>query len=581
MRRIPSSPVRHRGHPVPSLLAALALAAALHAHDTAGAETPGLVLNEVFYDPVGADEGREFIELYLSAAESLDLGRVTIERGNGSRPGDWRRVWQGAAGESLAPESHYVVGGELVAPPPNAQAALSLQNGPDACRLLLDGVVVDVLGWGDLETDEFFAGSPARDVPAGTSLGRVPDGHDTGRNDLDFHPQPAPNPGAPNRRPSPFKLKSPRHRSDAGSSPRLEVEWMVAADEGYQSAAVEVSVAACSLAGVAAVARTTLIDGEASGTLVLGPLHEGIVDLCLTCAAIAPAGEAPPADTIRVAARAGPGPLRVNEFLFRPHPGEPEWVEVVNASPDTIDAARFAFADGRGEPVGLDGAPLLPPDGLLVLAEEVLPAGVPALVLGARWPLLNDTGAPFADRVRLLDEEGRTSDDVAYAGDWAPAGASVERLSARMPSADRAAWSVAPTEPTPGRRNGAARELADIRGFLQIDPAVIPARTPGPVLVQFASPLGRGALTIHSSDGRLIRRFAGDALLGRRWLTWDGRDDDGAALPPGLYLVTLAAEAAGAGPGDGPPGGAGAVGEAGASEPDGYRVVRATLVVSP
>lgn len=534
----------------------------------------GLLLNEVLYDPEGADAGLEFVELLLVAAEPLDLGRVVIERGNGSRPGDWRAAWHGAPGESLAPRVHYVVGGPGVVPAPDALMDLVLQNGPDACRVLVDGVVTDVLGWGELSAAEFFRGSPAPDVPAGTSLGRVPDGGDSGRNADDFRALARPSPGAANRPPSPFRLRSAGHRSDAGFEPRLEIEWTVQADEEFAAATVDVSIFPCSLVAQSAVTRAVLEDGAARGTLVLGPLVPGPVDLCLTCALQSPPalGDPPAPDTVLVAARAGPGPLRVNEFLFRPPAAEPEWVEVVNSGPDTLDASRFALADSRGEPVLLTGAPPLAPGALLVIAEGDLTA-LPAHVLGSRWPLLNDTGTPIADRVRVVEESGRTSDDVAYAGDWAPAGVSVERLSPDIPSADRAAWTAAPRGATPGRRNGVERKLTAGSGFLQIDPPIVQAGSAASILLQFGVPLRQGVLTIHASDGRLVRRFVGDALSGRRLIAWDGRDDRGTALPPGLYLVTLAAEEARS---PVPPGPTGAPAGARSS-----RVMRTTLVVAP
>jgi hypothetical protein len=505
-----------------------------------------LLINEILYDATGPDEGGEFVELLLPAeSEPLDLGRVSLERGNGSRPGDWREAWHGAAGDTLIPGERFVTGGAQVTPPPRFVIELGLQNGPDACRLLIDGQPVDVVGWGDLAGGEFFAGEPAPDVPAGTSLGRIPDGRNSGNNRADFVPLPAPGPGAPNRRPSRLRLRTPGHRSDAGSPPRLLVDWQLEMDADAPATNVEVCAFPCqSPATRAAVAVAVEGGATRSGTLVLGPLDLGPLELCVTC-------NRPPhdngaeeltVDTLRVAARAGPGALRINEFLYRPATGEPEWVELVNAGSESLRTESYSLADGRLDPVELAGAPPLGPGDLLVVAEEALPDGSAALTLGSRWPLLNDSGDPVADRVRVLDEAGRTSDDVGYGGHWAPAALSVERVSVEIASADPAAWSAAPLGPTPGRRNGAAREFTASRGFLQIEPALVSARDAGPVLLRLADPLARGALTVHAMDGRLVRRFGGAALAGRRWLLWDGRDDAGEELPPGLYLVSVAGE---------------------------------------
>jgi len=250
-------------------------------------------------------------------------------------------------------------------------------------------------------------------------------------------------------------------------------------------------------------------------------------------------------------------------------------VELVNAGADTLDASRYALADGRGEPVPLAGAPPLAPGALLVVAERDLQVPGPALVLGARWPLLNDSGTPIADRVRVVEASGRTSDDVAYGGDWAPVGVAVERLSPELASADRAAWAAAPAGASPGRPNGVARNVTDMRGFLRIDPRILRAGPGTPVLVQFGGPLRKGVLAVHASDGRLVRRFTGEALAGRRLVAWDGRDERGNALAPGLYLVTLAGEEAESlAP-------AGAPAETAGLAPPRQHVARTTLVVAP
>ncbi len=563
----------------PPILCRILLVAALAAP---GSGSAGLFLNEVLYDPIGVDDGLEFVELYSTGPELLDLGRVAIERGNGNRPGDWREVWHGTSGDSLAPGVPFVVGGERVSPEPGAVAQLNLQNGPDGCRLLVDGTVVDVLGWGDLTGAEFFAGAPAPDVAAGSSLGRVPDGHDTGRNDLDFHAFTTPSPGRPNRRPPRLKLGSPGHRSSAEANPRLEVEWVVTADEEQSVASFEVRAFPCSIPEMRVAAQARLTDGEASGVLVLGPLRPGPLEICLVCIESVPGGipEEHLPDTLRVVARAGPGPLRVNEFLYRPAAGETEWIEIVNCSLDTLAIADFALADSRSQPVELAGAPMIPPGGLLVISADRLPAPVASHVVGSRWPALNDAGMPFADRIRLLDAEARTSDDVAYGADWAPAGVSVERVSTDLPSGDRAAWSASAAGSSPGIPNAVALELKPVRGFLNVDPDLVRAGTEQTIVVQFAHPLRRGVLTVHASDGRLVRRFAEEELMGRRLLVWNGRGGSGDLLPPGLYLMTFAGEE----------GEAASMSLGVADEDDrsmgqgtgsGSRVIRTTLVVAP
>jgi hypothetical protein len=59
---------------------------------------------------------------------------------------------------------------------------LHLQNGPDAVRVIRDGEVIDLLGWGEHTYPEFYMGEPADDV-SDQALVRV---NTTGNNSMDF-----------------------------------------------------------------------------------------------------------------------------------------------------------------------------------------------------------------------------------------------------------------------------------------------------------------------------------------------------------------------------------------------------------
>lgn len=540
---------------------------------TLSAPAAPVLINEVLYDPAGPDAGGEFIELVLApGAAPIDLARLRLERGNGQRPGDWKLVWQGAPGDTLGDGRYFVAGGAAVTPPPSATAELELQNGPDACRLLIDGQVADVVGWGDLQAGEFFAGEPAADVAAGSSLGRVPDGRSTGRNRSDFMALPAPSPGRANRRPPAVRARSRHHsRADPAPSLLIEVALEAAAEPvlpELATAPVEVTAFAPAVPGVVTRASFRLAEGRAAGTLTLAPLPTGPITIGLvTAPRVVLAGEPASPDTIFFAARVGPGPLLVNEFLFRPPPGEPEWIELIHPGPDSLAVDGFALSDEHGEPVPLPLAPMLPPGGLLVLAAAPIAQVPTALVLGARWPHLNDTGGPPADRIQLVDAEGRTTDHVAYGGDWAAVGVSVERLSVAIDSEARSAWSAAPDGPTPGRPNGAARELAPMAGFFALDPALVRAGGQEGVLFRLAEPLRTGAITVHAADGRLVRRLTSAELRGQRSVRFAALDEQGVALPMGFYLVSVAGEADRSGR---------------VTDPSSARVAaRATLVVVP
>jgi hypothetical protein len=68
-----------------------------------------------------------------------------------------------------------------------------------------------------------------------------------------------------------------------------------------------------------------------------------------------------------------------------------------------------------------------------------------------------------------------------------------------------------------------------------------PAR--GDVTLDFGRPLASAAtLAVHDLQGRVLRRVA--LAAGARTGAWDGRDDSGARVPPGQYVVVLRGDGA-------------------------------------
>jgi len=184
----PTTPAR-----IPTL-AALLLPALLVARPAAALP----LLSELFYDAVGSDDGQSFVEIHGAPGTVLD--GYAVELVNGA---------DGAVATTLAllgvigPSGLYVVAdrfadGTTAVPAADLLLNFDLQNGPDS--LLLRGPgggVVDAVGFGEFGPTEVFAGegTPAPDVPAGSSLARHFANLDTGDNALDFGELLAPTPG--------------------------------------------------------------------------------------------------------------------------------------------------------------------------------------------------------------------------------------------------------------------------------------------------------------------------------------------------------------------------------------------------
>jgi hypothetical protein len=181
----------------------------------------GLVVNELDVDQVGLDTA-EFIELF--AADSVDLWGVDVVLVNGGvAPGlEYGRIDLSSIG-MIASGTYLVLAGPLVpvAPsavkytPPGWESSNRIQNGPCDAVLLWDSVgrrVVDSVSYAgvlhravisgeaaELDATEGAAGAPSDSNSVPGSLGRLPNGLDTGQNGADFHFSPMVTPGLPNQ----------------------------------------------------------------------------------------------------------------------------------------------------------------------------------------------------------------------------------------------------------------------------------------------------------------------------------------------------------------------------------------------
>lgn len=158
-----------------------------------------LLISGVMYDPAGADTGKEWVEIYNPGTEDIMLDSLEFQTGNGNSPDDWQTGYSGTPQDIIRAGEHLVIGEADVLPTPDRTATLDLQNGPDACRIVLENATLDTVGWGELEFPEYFEGQPHEDASDGLALVRdSQDGAyiDTGNNSHDFNAQEAlPSPG--------------------------------------------------------------------------------------------------------------------------------------------------------------------------------------------------------------------------------------------------------------------------------------------------------------------------------------------------------------------------------------------------
>jgi len=187
-------------------------------------------------------------------------------------------------------------------------------------------------------------------------------------------------------------------------------------------------------------------------------------------------------------------------------------------------------------------------DPALVRASFGLADSVVVGVIGG-WPSLNDAGSGGvpADRVRLLDAGGEPCDAVPYRGESSVRGGSLERLSVDLPSDYAGSWaeSVDSRRGTPGRDNSmkAPGSMSAAPGALLIAGARVLRRRGGealPVVLRLTAAARGRRLTVRVHDllGRPLRTLVeGQRFDSEGAFLWDGRDERGVPVPPGLYVI--------------------------------------------
>ncbi|GMU85785.1 MAG: hypothetical protein AMXMBFR48_10270 [Ignavibacteriales bacterium] len=159
-----------------------------------------------------------------------------------------------------------------------------------------------------------------------------------------------------------------------------------------------------------------------------------------------------------------PGALVINEIMYQPADGEPEWIELYNNSSDTVSLNNWKIRDVYTTPAATtirENYSVLP-RGYLVLAKDstlneyhkVIPSPVITLSL----PTLNND----QDGVLLIDDRGIIIDSVVYSG--AANGKSLERVTSSGISFSGADWALSKdrNNSSPGRINSVTPRQNDI-----------------------------------------------------------------------------------------------------------------------
>ena len=231
----------------------------------------------------------------------------------------------------------------------------------------------------------------------------------------------------------------------------------------------------------------------------------------------------------------------ISELLYHPKTDAPEWVELRSLSDVDGMLVGWTLSDALAQPVAIPTV-TLPAQGYAVLtgnaadfrhAHPNMPQGI--VVAEMSLPTLNDEG----DSLVVKSGDGSVVDEMKYGALRPDDGRSLERRDVEGDSDAMDNWllCVAPSGSTPGAVNSVIHST----GAEPIIQATAESFTPGAGQVEFRyeAPLaGRVTLLVLSRDGSLARTLLDDAPNGgRQSVVWDGHDDDGETVAPGVYVA--------------------------------------------
>lgn len=252
-------------------------------------------------------------------------------------------------------------------------------------------------------------------------------------------------------------------------------------------------------------------------------------------------------------------PLRINEIMASPLPGDAEYVELVNVAATAVEVGGWRV---NGHPLGLrEGSCLLASGGFVVVGSDSAiyrrfqwlatgSADLRVFVVGQTLGLNNE-----GDSIVVRDPDGGIGDSLWYDSRWHnpaitdQAGRSLEKILRSGVTTDGRNWSTCVTTlgGTPGRRNSVTAGESPRTASLSCTPNPFSPDADGQedfVVLRFTLPGGVSLanVTIYDTRGRLVRHLvAGQASGPEGEVVWDGYDDRRQGLPLGPYIAVLEA----------------------------------------
>ncbi|HSD65040.1 MAG TPA: lamin tail domain-containing protein [Ignavibacteriaceae bacterium] len=157
----------------------------------------------------------------------------------------------------------------------------------------------------------------------------------------------------------------------------------------------------------------------------------------------------------------------INEIMYAPYSGEPEWIEIYNRTPSAININKWKFSDEDHTVTITYQDFIIPGNSFVVLTKDssiLNYYSVTSEIIEFNLPALNNTG----DAVVIKDSLGNIIDSLVFTPDWGGGeGRSLERISVNVPGNQQDNWHTSESifKATPGEINSVTPKNNDLKIF--------------------------------------------------------------------------------------------------------------------
>jgi len=237
------------------------------------------------------------------------------------------------------------------------------------------------------------------------------------------------------------------------------------------------------------------------------------------------------------------GDILINEIMYDPFSGEPEWVEIINQTETEITLDNWKISDKDDWEF---------PDSTFTF---VLAAGNFAVISGETmddylvqydFPSINNSG----DNIYLFDPTGKVIDNVNFEDTWGgSSGFSLERISHFMDSNNSQNWGtcIDPSGSTPFSENSIFVTALHKEGTVSISPNPFSPDGDGyedETIILYQLPYSNAYLRmiVYDPTGREIATLTnGSIFTNEGTIRWDGETNQNYTIRMGQYLLYVEA----------------------------------------